>query len=165
MRKATVVGPWSRSLLILALAAAPGWAAMALRGEAPKEPTADKGTVASDRAPAAKPAPAAAPSPSPAPAAPAAAAPAEPTPLKPGQLAPPKKPDLCGSIIYAQGSRLVAELKGGAMAKERFRVYEGGTRLRGEVMAVKALDEATVLMEPVGSVTVTVGDRLARIPQ
>jgi hypothetical protein len=80
-------------------------------------------------------------------------------------LVPPKKPDLVGTVIYVSGARVVAEVKGGVKEKERFRLYDSASRLRGEATALKALDDATFLLEPVGSATIGVGDRLARVSE
>jgi len=70
-----------------------------------------------------------------------------------------------GTVIYVNGARVVAEIKGGAKEKERFRIYDAASRVRGEAVALKALDEAACLLEPVGGAPIAVGDRLARVPQ
>lgn len=67
-----------------------------------------------------------------------------------------------GSVIFARGSQIVAEVSGGARERERFVLYDGSLRRRGQAIAVKALDQGVFLLSPVGSYSVAAGDRLAR---
>lgn len=67
-----------------------------------------------------------------------------------------------GSILFARGSQIVAEVSGSARPRERFVVYDAGVRRRGLAIAVKSLDEGVYLLVPVGSFSIGAGDRLAR---
>jgi hypothetical protein len=67
-----------------------------------------------------------------------------------------------GSVIFARGTQIVAEVPGGAKERERFVLYDAGLRRRGQAIALKALDEGVFLLSPVGSFSVAAGDRLAR---
>jgi len=82
-----------------------------------------------------------------------------------GRRASSKELEFVGSVIYVKGEQVVAEVTDGAKLTERFRVYDSGYRLRGEVLAAKALDGVTFLLHPIGSASAAVGDRLARIGQ
>jgi hypothetical protein len=139
----------------LGLAAVPARAAMAL------SPRVKKGSSPSEEpAPTASPTPSSAPEEGGASAGSAASAPATATPAQPQA---PRKIERAGVVIYVGGAGIVGEIKGGAKAKERFRVYDSGSRLRGEAVAVKALDEATFVLEPIGGAPVAVGNRLVRV--
>ncbi|MBI5015759.1 MAG: carboxypeptidase regulatory-like domain-containing protein [Deltaproteobacteria bacterium] len=94
----------------------------------------------------------------------AAPAPA-PSPAGAVSLPQPREPErayFIGSVIFARGSQIVAEVPAGAKERERFVVYDAGMRRRGQAIAVKGLDDGVFLLAPVGSFPIAAGDRLAR---
>jgi hypothetical protein len=141
----------------LGLAAIPARAAMGL------SPRVKKGSPPNEApVPTASPTPSSAPEEGGASVGSPASAPATATPE---QLQAPRKIERTGVVIYVGGAGIVGEIKGGAKTKERFRVYDSGSRLRGEAVAVKVLDEATFVLEPTGGATVAVGNRLVRVSE
>ncbi len=67
-----------------------------------------------------------------------------------------------GSVIFARGAQIVAEVGGGARERERLFVYDANLRRRGRAVVEKALDDGVYLLRPEGSMAPAPGDRLSR---
>jgi hypothetical protein len=67
-----------------------------------------------------------------------------------------------GSVIFARGAQVVAEVPGGAQERERLVVFDGGMRRRGVAVVLAALDKGVFLLQPQGGIGASPGDQLAR---
>ncbi len=67
-----------------------------------------------------------------------------------------------GSVVFARGDQVVAEIGGRVRDRERLIVFDAGMRRRGAVVVVKALGDGVFLLRPVGGAAPGPGDRLAR---
>jgi len=67
-----------------------------------------------------------------------------------------------GSVIFARGDQVVAEISGGAVEKERMLLLGDDFRPKGAAVVVKPLGDGTYVLLPTGSGSPSVGDRLAR---
>jgi hypothetical protein len=83
-----------------------------------------------------------------------------------GAAAPAGRPSdeafVVGSVIFARGAQVVAEVPGGARERERLVVFDAGMRRRGVAVVVAALDKGVFLLQPQGGVGASPGDQLAR---
>ncbi|GAB4254980.1 carboxypeptidase-like regulatory domain-containing protein [Deferrisoma sp.] len=90
--------------------------------------------------------------------------------LEPEPAAPAVKPRLgagedqlfVGSVIFAQGGTLVAEIPAGARKGERFVVFDEGLRRAGKARVDRELEKGVYLLRPQGSLRAGVGAKLAR---
>jgi len=67
-----------------------------------------------------------------------------------------------GSVIFARGAQIVAEVPGGAKERERLVVFDGGMRRLGKAVVVKGLDQGVYLLQPEGGFGASPGASLAR---
>lgn len=67
-----------------------------------------------------------------------------------------------GSVIFARGAQVVAEIPGGARERERLVVFDAGMRRVGKAVVVKSLDQGVFLLQPEGGFGVSPGAPLAR---
>ncbi|MEW6488400.1 MAG: hypothetical protein AB1578_10890 [Thermodesulfobacteriota bacterium] len=83
-----------------------------------------------------------------------------------GAAAPAGRPSdeafFVGSVIFARGAQVVAEVPGGAQERERLVVFDGGMRRRGVAVVLAALDKGVFLLQPQGGIGASPGDQLAR---
>ncbi|RMG97404.1 MAG: carboxypeptidase regulatory-like domain-containing protein [Candidatus Dadabacteria bacterium] len=90
--------------------------------------------------------------------------------LEPEPAAPAVKPRLgagedqlfVGSVIFAQGGTLVAEIPAGARKGERFVVFDEGLRRAGKARVDRELEKGVYLLRPQGSLRAGMGAKLAR---
>ncbi|GAB6061711.1 carboxypeptidase-like regulatory domain-containing protein [Deferrisoma palaeochoriense] len=87
---------------------------------------------------------------------PAAKAPAAPTPSRESEEF------FVGTVIFARGGTLVAEIPTGAKKGEYMVVFDKGLRRVGKVRVVRALEDGIYLLQPSGAVPAGPGARLAR---
>jgi hypothetical protein len=67
-----------------------------------------------------------------------------------------------GSVIFSRGNQIVAELPGGARERERLILFDAGFRRRGTVIVLKPLEQGVYLLQTMGSLSASPGDRLAK---
>ncbi len=67
-----------------------------------------------------------------------------------------------GSVVFARGDQVVAEIGGQTRDRERLIVFGAGMRRRGAVVVVKALGDGVFLLRPVEGALPRPGDRLGR---
>lgn len=83
-----------------------------------------------------------------------------------GAAAPAGRPSdeafFVGSVIFARGAQVVAEVPGGARERERLVVFDGALRRRGIAVVMAALDKGVFLLQPQGGIGASPGDQLAR---
>jgi hypothetical protein len=70
--------------------------------------------------------------------------------------------DFVGSVIFSKGSQVVAEIRGGAVERERMTVVGSDLRPKAAAAVVQPLADGTYVLRLIGSGSAAVGDRLAR---
>ncbi len=90
-----------------------------------------------------------------------------PAPTAPGAAAPgPAAKDFTvGTVVFARGGQIVAEIPGGAKDRERLLLFDEGFRRAGKLVVVRPLEKGVFLLEAQGSVSAAPGNRLAREPE
>ena len=144
MRTTKVLAVLFLAIFVGGVVVEPGWAAMQIR----KKSTPSKPATQSEAK--------SAPSPSS-----STAAPAKASKQKKKKKAVPTTDAFAGNIIFVRGKKVLAEVPGGAKAKERFVLYDVRLRRTGSVLVVRAMDDDVYLLR-MASGSASDGDRLAR---
>jgi len=66
-----------------------------------------------------------------------------------------------GTVIFARGDQIVAEIPEGAQERERLVVFDAGFRPRGMAVVLQSLEQGVYLLQARGPLAAASGDRLA----